>query len=44
MTADPEGDTPHWVMVPGVVLLVLLVLAILLLLIGGHGPGVHAPG
>jgi hypothetical protein len=42
----PEHQTPRWVKVSGIVVLVLVVAVIVMLLVGGgeHGPGRHLGG
>jgi hypothetical protein len=43
---QPEHQTPRWVKVSGIVILVLVLAVIVMLLVGGgeHGPGRHAGG
>lgn len=47
MTEEPPSDdgagTPRWVRVLVIVSVVLLLLVVVAVLVGGHGPGIHAP-
>lgn len=42
--ADPDGGTPRWVKVFGILAIIVIVAFIVVLLVGGgHGPARHAP-
>jgi len=43
---QPDGGTPRWARVLGIIVIIVVLLAVVMFLIGGGlgmGPGMHAP-